>query len=147
MTEHVPNPVGGERKVGILLAADDWRELASWAEDGAAAASSESWESLGPLLHHLRSAADSVDPPPPPKPAKPAVRYLLLPGHVTSRTDGQRHWVGSGELIRLYGVDPRECVSADPRHPRADTAIARLIDSGLIPLTPRWDGHYAIPSR
>lgn len=33
-----------------------------------------------------------------------SARYLLVPGLVTSRTDGQVHHVGASDLARLYGL-------------------------------------------
>ena len=42
-------------------------------------------------------------------------KYLICPGWVTSKTDGQRHHVGHRTLIMLYGVDPRECVIYSPQ--------------------------------
>jgi len=40
-------------------------------------------------------------------------RYILHPGYVESKNDGQRHFIGAAELSRLYGVDMRNCVIDD----------------------------------
>lgn len=40
-----------------------------------------------------------------------AALYLLCPGWVTSRADGQDHHVGADDLARLYGVPMSECVA------------------------------------
>ena len=37
------------------------------------------------------------------------IKYLVKGGYVLSRNDGDRHYVGAGQVIELYGVDPREC--------------------------------------
>lgn len=49
-------------------------------------------------------------------------RYVLCPGPVTSRNDGQRHYVGAEALRRLYGVAARDCVT----FPRGDLSTAAL---------------------
>lgn len=64
-------------------------------------------------------------------------KYLLLPGRVESKTDGQFHYVGILQLMRLYGVDSRECVVAG----------LGMDTSDLIRLRPRYDGDYRLPSR
>lgn len=64
-------------------------------------------------------------------------KYLVCPGYVTSRNDGETHYVGAGPLMKLYGVDPRECVIEDGRPGRQFEGLVRLI--------PRFDGNYKIP--
>ena len=62
-------------------------------------------------------------------------RFLVCPGYVHSRNDGDRHWISADRLIDLYGVDPRECVIANRGLTWAD-------EKSLIRLTPRYSGHY-----
>lgn len=62
-------------------------------------------------------------------------KYLLLPGYVRSKTDGQSHYVSADQLVRLYGVDWRECV--------VGVDVPEL--DKLIVLMPRRDGNYAVP--
>ncbi len=67
-------------------------------------------------------------------------RYLVCPGWVMSRTDGDRHWIGASQLMQLYGVSPAECVIARngivlPAYRRAD----------LIDLHVRYSGDYSLP--
>lgn len=62
-------------------------------------------------------------------------RYLVCPGHVTSRNDGERHYVGPGALMKLYGVNPRECVIQ---------GSFGLEGAGKLKvLRPRFDGNYS----
>lgn len=35
--------------------------------------------------------------------------YVLFPGEVRSKTDGDIHYITAPELARLYGVDYRKC--------------------------------------
>jgi hypothetical protein len=35
-------------------------------------------------------------------------RYALHPGWVTSKTDGDEHYIGLGQLIKLYKLRPGE---------------------------------------
>ena len=64
-------------------------------------------------------------------------RYLLCPGYVISRHDGDKHYIGPGALAKLYGVDLRECV-----------VLGRGQKPGraLIPLRPRENGDYTLPA-
>ena len=60
-------------------------------------------------------------------------RYLILPVFVTSRNDGESHFISAARLMSLYGVSPGECVIAV-------TAGDRLrAPGGLIRLFPRFD--------
>lgn len=64
-------------------------------------------------------------------------RFLLYPGYVRSRYDGDRHYVSGGQLARLYNVNPIECVIYS-EHP----AFRNREHDCLIPLFPREDGQY-----
>ena len=64
-------------------------------------------------------------------------KWLLHPGWITSKTDGDQHFVGEMELIRLYGVRRDECLSVT-----ASNLHAFDLES-LIDLRPRYDGDYA----
>ena len=74
------------------------------------------------------------------------VRYVIYPGHVRSRTDGDRCYVDSRALAHLYGVAMADCLVMLPgdsqRLDRRDF-LARA--ATLIPLYPRADGVYERP--
>lgn len=38
-------------------------------------------------------------------------RYIVYPGYVMT-LNGQRHYVNAADLVRLYGVNPHECIIA-----------------------------------
>ena len=57
-------------------------------------------------------------------------KYLLCPGEIRSKNDGDFHYISAGRLIALYGVKASEC-----------TTDYRGLD-GLIPLEPRYQGDY-----
>jgi hypothetical protein len=70
-----------------------------------------------------------------------SIKYLLFPGLVISRVDGDSHFVGAQELASLYGVPLEQCAV----RPAAATVaackdICRRHD--LIELHPRSDGNY-----
>ena len=44
-------------------------------------------------------------------------KYLLHPGYVVSKTDGDRHYITSQMLMKLYNVSPKECVIYPPYRP------------------------------
>jgi hypothetical protein len=62
-------------------------------------------------------------------------RYLLCPGYVTSRHDGDDHYIDAPTLARLYRVPLDECLVGD----------RRMAHPGLVVLAPRFDGDYSIP--
>ena len=62
------------------------------------------------------------------------IKYAVYPGMIRSRNDGDWHYVGAAQLIRLYGVRPSEClIVVDDR----DRMGGR--GEGLIPLHPQHD--------
>jgi len=36
--------------------------------------------------------------------------FLVYPGEIESAIDGDIHKVGAKDLMRLYGVDPKDCI-------------------------------------
>ena len=63
------------------------------------------------------------------------IKYLLFPGLIRSRHDGERHFISKEKLIRLYKVRPEECIVFEK-------GISRKRISKLIPLSPRFYGDY-----
>lgn len=74
------------------------------------------------------------------------MKYLLCPGPVTSKTDGDRHYVTASNLAMLYRVRLDECVilpAAMPaNHRRRMELLDRARKGELIALAPREDGNY-----
>ncbi len=62
------------------------------------------------------------------------MRYVLHPGFVYSKSDGDRHYINGPTLASLYGLDFKQCVMGNsPRyHPLP----------GDVHLHPRRDGQY-----
>jgi hypothetical protein len=61
--------------------------------------------------------------------------FIVHAGWVTSKTDGQRHWISGGELVRLYGLRTGT-YDVD----RGTTIMGR--GSQVVHLFPRYDGNY-----
>jgi hypothetical protein len=74
-------------------------------------------------------------------------KYLIIPGYVISKSDGDRHYVSGMELIRLYGVDRDECVIVPYGWPKRRGGMSEQYINSLIHLEPRLDGDYSLPSR
>lgn len=77
-----------------------------------------------------------------------APRYLLCPGTVRSRIDGDVHRISASQLAALYGVRMDECfVLADPRFYSFlnEQLLARVARGELIALRPRQNGNYSLP--
>lgn len=72
-------------------------------------------------------------------------RYVLHPGPVVSRTDGQTHQISAPVLARLYGVPMGECVIARRDELGRENVGAWPPDP--VHLSPRYDGNYRLPTR
>lgn len=68
---------------------------------------------------------------------------FLHPGHVTSRNDGDVHYIDSGQLARLYGVKRRDCVVVYQN--RRVKGINNEAWRAGIHLYPKADGNYTHP--
>ncbi|MNX81497.1 hypothetical protein D3C86_1131860 [compost metagenome] len=82
-----------------------------------------------------------------------SARYLLCPGPVTSKTDGDRHHITARQLAHLYGVPMKECVVLPDAElgalggGRRRTELQARADRGeLITLYPRYNGDYSLPN-
>lgn len=71
-------------------------------------------------------------------------KYVICPGMVVSKADGREHYIGAMQLMRLYGVDPRECEIHEPAPwwPISYYHMAAELQRGLPRLCPRHDGSY-----
>ena len=66
-------------------------------------------------------------------------RYVLHPGYIKSRSDGDWHYIDAYRLAKLYGVPLHECIVVDANRP--ETFRSRDL-SGFKHLYPREDGKY-----
>jgi hypothetical protein len=66
-------------------------------------------------------------------------KYLVIGDYVTS-DDGDRHYVSARELVRLYGVNIKECELFDQISPRSPRETST---GGLFVLGPLKDGKYS----
>lgn len=66
-------------------------------------------------------------------------KYVVYPGFVQSRHDGDVHYITARQLMHLYGVRLSDCVVA-----QSDTDLLGRDFTGLIPLRPRYDGDYRL---
>lgn len=81
-------------------------------------------------------------------------KYLVIPGFVISQYDGDKHFISSLQLIRLYRVRREECIICDTRemlerryqtsslHEISQILNRQYNNSNLIVLHPRYDGDY-----
>jgi len=69
-------------------------------------------------------------------------KYILCPGWVSSKRDGDLHFIGAFKLAKLYGVLLDECViKVDEESFRG---LSQDVLDALIVLKPRYDGNYEI---
>lgn len=64
-------------------------------------------------------------------------KYLVFPGTIISKSDGEFHTLSAGNLISLYGVDPRECVVIRDRKD-----LLGINRENYIELHPLYKGNY-----
>lgn len=68
-----------------------------------------------------------------------AKKYALHPGFVTSRFDGEQHYIGIRQLVHLYGLSQSEYVVWDDRG-----SLGRR-EEDYIHLYPSYEGNYERP--
>ena len=77
-------------------------------------------------------------------------KYIIWPGYVTSRRDGDRNYITAAQLMHLYRVPQQNCVLAPPPDDRSLQAKIKRKQltgiKGLVHLTPRSDGNYTLPA-
>lgn len=67
-----------------------------------------------------------------------SMRYVLHPGYIRSKHDGDRHYITAKDLARLYKVNMCDCI----------VYYDGYIDSSTdIHLYPKYDGNYNLPAR
>lgn len=64
-------------------------------------------------------------------------KYLVFPGEVISKADGQTHYITAGQLVRLYKVNPLEVKTI-----LSDKDLLGIRREDYIELHPRFDGNY-----
>jgi hypothetical protein len=69
------------------------------------------------------------------------IKYLICPGMVTAKKDGDRHYITANQLIRLYKVNPSECVVMPKNNKGCRPG------EELIMLAPDYSGQYIIPQK
>lgn len=66
-------------------------------------------------------------------------KYAVHPEKVKSKTDGQFHFISAHQLMKLFKVDPTDCVVCHRFHP-----VMGIKNSDYIHLSPQYDGNYKI---
>jgi hypothetical protein len=73
----------------------------------------------------------------PKKSPKSLIKYMLHPGYVISRYDGQKHYISYHRLIELYKLNPKECIDSSHR--------GMGIRRSVWHLHPEYNGDYSLP--
>ena len=69
-------------------------------------------------------------------------KYCVISDWTRSKGDGDDHLVSNDQLVRLYGVDRKDCSFAPPFDKRQGWRPPK----GSIILLPRYDGDYTCPT-
>ena len=67
------------------------------------------------------------------------MKYVLHPGYVISKNDGDRHYISARQLAELYNVNPAECIVVTNDEPFMHCG------NDYTHLKPRYDGNYKEP--
>ena len=68
------------------------------------------------------------------------MKYAIHPSIITSKTDGNEHFITAYQLMNLYKVNPKECFIWDK-----ESSLSRRWND-YIHLFPRFDGNYDLPT-
>ena len=74
------------------------------------------------------------------------IKYVVCPGYIRSKTDGDRHFITASQLIHLYGVDPTECIVRRHDMSEHEERLFRAPEDA-IHLYPRYNGDYTLPTK
>ena len=67
------------------------------------------------------------------------MKYVIHPGKIISQRDGDVHYLSFGRLIRLYALNPRDCICATDGKDRSNH-----YPKGVIHLYPDYCGDYRL---
>lgn len=77
-----------------------------------------------------------------------ALKFALYPGWITSKTDGDRHFISARQLAMCYGVKMSECFIVPSGTDAPEFGLSRegrekfIDDRGLVRLYPLYCGGY-----
>ena len=54
--------------------------------------------------------------------------YMICPGWVVSKRDSDLHWISAPQLIKLYQVNPQECIINVDKRSREAIDVMKLIE-------------------
>jgi len=69
-------------------------------------------------------------------------KYIVLPGYVDSKNDGERHYISAQQLIDLYGVNIKLCVIVPYGSEHRPRGYSEEQFNSMIKLYPRFHGDY-----
>lgn len=73
------------------------------------------------------------------------MRYVLFPGYVESKTDGQMHWISIHQLLHLYAIPKGSTVTWVSTDGTVEYSKVKYVpEEGDIACLPRYDGDYPI---
>jgi len=68
------------------------------------------------------------------------IKYLVMSTDMMSKNDKTIHQISADDLIKLYGVDRRECIIS--RSENDFRGYSKEYLDSLVLLRPRYDGNY-----
>lgn len=77
------------------------------------------------------------------------IKYIVYPGYVCSVNDGQIKFINGEKLIKLYNVNPDECIiyDVDDKKYHSKQKMKGIDVDILIELRPSHFGDYSIPNK
>ena len=72
------------------------------------------------------------------------IKYYIIPGHIKSKYDGDIHYINENMLMRLYNVNPKECLVLSLDKPYHVKLLEQADTDGIKILKPRYHGDYNV---
>lgn len=69
------------------------------------------------------------------------IKYIIMPGFVKSKNDGETHYISASKLIHLYGVNPKECYIVRDGEMES---IPKSVSKTAKVLSPKYNGDYSL---
>ena len=71
------------------------------------------------------------------------IKYIVYPGRLCSKNDGDTHFISYSQLVALYKVDQRECIDFNTLC-ESEVRILKESDEEYAHLHPMYHGNYEL---
>ena len=72
------------------------------------------------------------------------IKYYIIPGYIQSKYDGDIHYINADMLMRLYNVNPKECLVLSLDKPYHVKLLDQADTDRVQILKPKYHGDYNV---